>query len=71
MGVPGDQPQARDTAPRSGAGSETRVLPWYGQTKETKRGRRDGRKSQCLDSTEEAGELDPNKDPGDGKRGIK
>jgi hypothetical protein len=48
-----------DAGPRSGGGSETCVVPWYRQTKETKRGGRAGRKSQCLDSTEEAGELVP------------
>ncbi len=48
-----------DVAARSGGGSETCVFPWYRQAKETKRGGRAGRKSQCLDSTEEAGELDP------------
>ena len=35
------------------------VIPWYRQVKETKRGGRDGGKSQCLDSTDEAGELAP------------
>ncbi len=44
---------------RSRGGSETCVLPWYRQAKETKCGGTAGRKSQCLDSTEEAGELDP------------
>jgi len=48
-----------DVAARSGDGSETCVVPWYRQAKETKCGGRGGRKSQCLDSTEEAGELDP------------
>jgi hypothetical protein len=44
---------------RSGGGSETCVFPWYRQAKATKRGGKAGRKSQCLDSTEEAGELGP------------
>ena len=48
-----------DAVARSGGGSEMCVVPWYRQAKETKRGGRGGRKSQCLDSTEEAGELDP------------
>jgi hypothetical protein len=58
MGIPGNNPRP-DAAARSGVGSEICVVPWYRQAKETKRGGRGGRKSQCLDSTEEAGELDP------------
>ena len=46
-------------AARSDGGSESCVIPWYRQVKETKRGGTDGRKSQCLGSTDEAGELDP------------
>ena len=53
-----------DAAPRSSGGSETCVLPWYRQMKETKRGGRDGRKSQCLDSTVETGEQSPERTPG-------
>src|SRR5271166_5334660 len=37
-----------DVAARSGGGSEKCVIPWYRQAKETKRGGRGGRKSQCL-----------------------
>ena len=48
-----------DVAARSDAGSEMCVVPWYRQVKETKRGGKGGRKSQCLDSTDETGELDP------------
>ena len=59
MGIPGDQPQARRSA-LGGGGSETRpAKPWYRQTKATKCGGRGGRKSQCLGSTEESGELGP------------
>ena len=50
-------------AARSGGGSETGVFPWYRQTKETKRGGKAGRKSQCLDSTVEAGEQTPVRTP--------
>ena len=46
-------------ATRSDGGSERCVIPWYRQVKETKCGGKGGRKSQCLDSTEEAGELGP------------
>ena len=53
-----------DVAARSGGGSETCVIPWYRQAKETKRGGRGGRKSQCLDSTDEAGEQSPERTPG-------
>jgi hypothetical protein len=43
-----------------GGGSEkNRVLWWYRQAKETKCGGMGGRESQCLDSTEEAGERTP------------
>jgi hypothetical protein len=52
-----------DAAPRSGGGSETCVLPWYRQTKETKCGGKDDRKSQCLDSTDETGEQTPVRTP--------
>ena len=41
------------------AGAKSCVIPWYRQAKETKCGGRNGRKSQCLDSTDEAGELAP------------
>jgi len=41
------------------------VQPWYRQAKATKRGGMDGRKSQRLDSTREAGELTP-EDPVEG-----
>jgi hypothetical protein len=64
-GVPGNNPRPAAVA-RSGGGSETCVIPWYRQAKETKRGGRGGRKSQCLDSTDEAGELDP-RGPGGGE----
>ena len=53
-----------DVAARSDGGSENCVIPWYRQVKETKRGGRDGRKSQCLDSTVEAGEQSPVRTPG-------
>ena len=53
-----------DAAARSGGGSETCVIPWYRQVKETKRGGRDDRKSQCLDSTGEAGKQTPVRTPG-------
>ena len=43
--------------------SKTGVLPWYRQAKETKCGGKAGRKSQCLDSTEEAGERAPARTP--------
>ena len=39
------------------------------RAKETKRGEMGGRKSECLDSTDETGELGP-REPGGGKRGI-
>jgi len=39
------------------------------RAKETKRVEKGGRKSECLDSTEETGELGP-REPGGGKRGI-
>ena len=51
-------------AARSDGGSERCVIPWYRQVKETKRGGMGGRKSQCLDSTEEAGEQSPERTPG-------
>ena len=53
-----------DVAARSDGGSEICVIPWYRQMKETKRGGMDGRKSQCLDSTVEAGEQTPVRTPG-------
>ena len=49
---------------RHGGGSETDAFPWYRQAKETKCGGKDGRKSQCLDSTDEAGEQSPERTPG-------
>ncbi len=52
-----------DVAARSGGGSERCVIPWYRQTKETKRGGMGNRKSQCLDITEEAGEQSPERTP--------
>jgi hypothetical protein len=58
-GIPGNQPQARRLVLGGGESEINRVRSWYRQAKETKRGGRDDRKSQCLDSTEEAGELDP------------
>ena len=42
----------------TGGGSEINRVR-YRQAKETKCGGKDVRKSQCLESTEEAGELDP------------
>src|SRR5208337_843653 len=48
-----------NVAARSDGGSERCVILWYRQVKETKCGGKDGRKSQCLDSTDESGELDP------------
>ena len=53
-----------DVVARNDGGSETCVIPWYRQTKETKRGEMGGRKSQCLDSTDEAGEQSPERTPG-------
>ncbi len=52
----------RPAAPRWVAAGETLARPtqpWYRQTKATKCGGRGGRKSQCLGSTEESGELGP------------
>src|SRR5208283_2152928 len=46
-------------AARSDGGSERCVFPWHRQVKETKRGGMGSRKSQCLDSTVEAGEQTP------------
>ena len=40
------------------------MIPWHRQMKETKRGGMGGRKSQCLDSTVEAGEQSPERTPG-------
>ena len=51
------------TAARSRRGSETCVIPWHRQAKETKCGGTNGRKSQCLDSTEEPGEQTPVRTP--------
>jgi hypothetical protein len=51
-------------ATRHGGGSEIGAFPWYRQAKETKCGGMDGRKSQCLDSTVEAGEQSPERTPG-------
>ena len=59
MGLPGEQPRARDWRHAANTGAKDRVLPWHRQTKETKRGGTDGRKSECLDSTDEAGEQSP------------
>jgi hypothetical protein len=53
-----------DVVTRIDGGSETGVFPWYRQVKETKRGGKAGRKSQCLDSTVEAGEQSPERTPG-------
>ena len=44
-------------------GAKTTSAPRYRQAKATKRGGMGGRKSQCLDSTEESGELAP-QEPG-------
>ena len=44
--------------------SESGVQPRYRQAKATKCGGRAGRKSQCLDSTVEAGEQTPVRTPG-------
>jgi hypothetical protein len=49
---------------RHDGGSESDAFPWYRQAKETKCGGRGGRKSQCLDSTDEAGEQSPERTPG-------
>ena len=60
--LPGDQLQA--SAAHSPAEERTeRVRPRYRQAKATKRGGMGGGKSQCLDITDEAGELDP-QEPG-------
>jgi hypothetical protein len=45
------------------AGAKSCVTPWHRQTKETKCGGRNGRKSQCLDSTVEPGEQTPVRTP--------
>ncbi len=58
-GATGQPTPGPPLAHAAAAGAKNSVLPWYRQTKATKRGGRDGRKSQCLDSTEEAGELGP------------
>jgi hypothetical protein len=49
---------------RHGGGSKKGAFPWYRQAKETKCGGTDGRKSQCLDSTVEAGEQSLERTPG-------
>ena len=58
------------TNSRLGAGALLRaerskegVLPWYRQAKAAKCGGKGGRKSQCLDSTVEAGERAPARTP--------
>ncbi len=53
-----------DVVARSDGGSEICVIPWHRQVKETKHGGMGGRKSQCLDSTVEAGEQAPVRTPG-------
>jgi hypothetical protein len=62
--IPGDQLQA-SAAHSSAVERKARVQPRYRQAKATKRGGKGGRKSQCLDITDEAGDL-TRKDPGDG-----
>src|SRR5208337_2118285 len=54
--VTNSRPRRRTRPPRS---ELKRVRPRYRQAKATKCGGTEGRKSQCLDSTEEAGELGP------------
>jgi hypothetical protein len=44
-------------------GAKSCVIPWHRQAKETKCGGRNGRKSQCLDSTVEPGEQTPVRTP--------
>ena len=46
------------------AENESGMRPWYRQAKATKCGGKVGRKSQCLDSTVEAGEQSPERTPG-------
>jgi len=45
------------------AENESGMRPWYRQAKATKCGGKVGRKSQCLDSTVEAGEQTPVRTP--------
>lgn len=58
-GIPDDQPQAHRLAFGGGGRENNRMHSWYRQAKETKCGETDPRKSQCLDSTVEAGERMP------------
>jgi len=62
VGIPSDQPQARRCRTQRRRERNLRDT-WYRQVKETKRGGRNGRKSQCLDSTVEAGEQTPVRTP--------
>ena len=63
-GATGQPTPGPPLAHAAAAGAKKSVLPWYRQTKATKCGGRDGRKSQCLDSTVEAGEQSPERTPG-------